>query len=199
METCEPPSRPERTPRLVMETAPQLPHASQIGDRIEPGSEARQWKMSYRLTVLVALQDGADPAHVPENAAGVLANYWEGIGTLVRAGHLDGRLLWDANGNVCQAWWRELGPLCLRVRADERDPAIYENFEGLAQAMHNMDVRAGSAPRFDDVTTVASLERRVASTRESLRLEQSLRTVILASPEVVPTAPPATAENLTQP
>jgi hypothetical protein len=156
----------------------------------------REWGserfLSHRLNVLVALQDGTDPAHVPDAAATTLSNYWESIGTLARAGHLDRRLLWDAIGNVCEAWWRYLGPQCLRVRADEGDSAVYENFEWLVQAMHKMDLRAGSARSFDEVTTAAWIAGRVASTREQLRLEQSLRTVILASPDAVPTVPPAT-------
>ena len=40
----------------------------------------REWNserlLSYRLNVLVALQDGRAPAHVPDAAAGMLASYW---------------------------------------------------------------------------------------------------------------------------
>ena len=77
--------------------------------------------LSYRLNLLVALQGGADPAHVPDAAAGTLSNYWEAIGALARAGHLDRRLLWDNHGNSCQLWWGYLGPYCRATRARMED------------------------------------------------------------------------------
>lgn len=163
----------------------------------------REWNserfLSHRLNLLVALKDGTDPAHVPDAAATTLSNYWESIGILARAGHLDRRLLWDAIGNVCGAWWNYLGPQCLRVRADEGDSALYENYEWLVKAMHHMDLRAGSARSFHEVMTPAWIEGRIASTGEQLRLEQTLRTVILASAQVAPTAPPATTVPPTAP
>jgi hypothetical protein len=84
------------------------------------------------VDLLVALQDGADPGHVPEAAAATLSNYWEGIGTLARAGHLDRRLIWDNHGNTCKIWWGYLGPQCRATRARLEDPAICEHFEWLA-------------------------------------------------------------------
>ncbi len=133
-----------------------------------------------------------DPADVPGAAAGTLANYWEGLGTLTRAGHLDRRLLWDNHGNSCQAWWGYLGLYCIAMRARFEDPAVYENFEWLAAAMDAIDRRAGRRVPYNVALLTALLDRSVDSTRESLRTEQSLRTVIIASPEVVPAEPPAT-------
>ena len=157
----------------------------------------REWHaerlLSYRLNVLVALRDGADPAQVPDAAAGMLSNYWEGIGTLARAGHLDRRLLWDIHGNTCQLWWAYLAPYCRAARAQMVDPAIYANFQWLAAEMDSLDRRAGTGVIYDDAMLTASLDRNVIHARERLRVEQSLRTVILASPETVPTMPAPTA------
>jgi hypothetical protein len=147
----------------------------------------------YRLDVLTALRDGTDAAHVPTGGATGLANFWEGMGTLVRPGHLDRRLLWDADGNTCQIWWAYLAPWCLQIRKDLGDPAIYENFEWLAQAMREMDVRAGSTRSFADVTTPAWIESLIASAGEQLRVELALRTVINAAPDAVSVAPPGHA------
>jgi hypothetical protein len=44
---------------------------------------------------------------------------------------------------------------------------------------------------YDEARLAAMLDGAVNNTRERLRIEQSLRTVILASPEAVPAAPPA--------
>jgi hypothetical protein len=68
-------------------------------------------------------------------------------------------------------------------------PAIYENFEWLSGEME----RGGKSVIYDEARLTAGLDGDVNSTRESLRIEQSLRTVILASPEVMLAAPPAPA------
>ena len=160
----------------------------------------REWGserlLSYRLKCLVALQDGADPAHVHDAAAGTLCNYWEAIGTLARAGHLDRTLLWDNHGNTCQLWWGYLGPYCRATRARLEDPAIYVNFEWLAAEMDSMDRRAGTGVIYNEAVLTAMLDGGVNNTRERLRIEQSLRTVIIASPEAVRAAPPATASTV---
>jgi hypothetical protein len=144
--------------------------------------------LRHRLAVLTALRDGTDAAHLPTGAAGALGNYWESIGSLVRPGHLDRRLLWNADGNGCQMWWAYLAPFCLQIRKEFGDPAIYENFEWLAQAMREMDVRAGSTRNFNDVTTPAWIEAYLAAARERLQVELALRTVISATPDAVSVA-----------
>jgi hypothetical protein len=99
----------------------------------------REWNserlLSYRLNVLVALQYGVDPAHVDDAFSAMLGNYWEGMGTLARAGHLDRSLLRENHGNTCQLWWGYLGPYCRALRARMEAPALYENFEWLSGEM----------------------------------------------------------------
>ena len=46
---------------------------------------------------------------------------------------------------------------------------------------------------YDEARLTAMLDGGVNNARERLRIEQSLRTVVIASPEAVPAAPPATA------
>lgn len=74
---------------------------------------------------------------------------------------------------------------CRRQRDTDRDPAVYENFEWLAGVMKEMDRREGSDRSFEGMSTAAALDERIASIRERLQIERSLRTVIVASPEVV--------------
>ena len=57
------------------------------------------------LDALVALRDGVDPAHLPVSSSGAIGGYWERVGGLVRRGHLDAGLLWDASGSYCEFWW----------------------------------------------------------------------------------------------
>jgi hypothetical protein len=143
----------------------------------------REWDserfLSYRLAVVVALKGGAYPAGVPGAAAVTLGNYWEGIGALVRAGHLDRKLLWDSNGNACQLWWEYLGPYFQSTRARLGDPAILENFEWLARQMSSMDRRAGLVVAYGGARLPAALDDIIGNTRERLRVERSLsRTVV---------------------
>jgi hypothetical protein len=56
-----------------------------------------------------------------------------------------------------------------------------------------MDRRAGTGVIYNEARLTALLGGFVTGTRERLRIEQSLRTVIFASPEAVPAAPAATA------
>ena len=128
------------------------------------------------------------PALVHDAVGGTLCNYWEAIGALARAGHLDRRLLWDNHGNTCQLWWGYLGPYCRATRTRFEDPAIYANFEWLAAEMDARDRRAGTRVNYDEAMLSGLLDRGVTNTRERLQIEQSLRTVILASPEAVPAA-----------
>jgi hypothetical protein len=159
----------------------------------------REWNserfLLYRLNLLVALRDGADPAHLPEAAAHTLTNYWEEIGTLARSGHLDRRLLWDNRGTACRHWWGYLGPFARATRARLEDPTIAVDFEWLADQMQAMDRRMGVDVIYDEARLAAMLDGDITITRERIRIEQSLRTVIYASSDAVPAAPAATAED----
>ena len=160
----------------------------------------REWNserfLLYRLNFLVALQDGADPAHLPEAAAQTLTNYWEEVGTLARSGHLDWRLLWNNRGDACRRWWGYVGPFARATRARLEDPTIAVDFEWLAGEMQEMDRRAGVGVMYNEARLSAMLDGDISNARERVRIEQSLRTVILASPETVPAAPPATAASV---
>ncbi len=46
-----------------------------------------------RIGVLVAIRDGAAHADVPDSPAAAIANFWEKVGALVRAGHIDQSLV----------------------------------------------------------------------------------------------------------
>ena len=164
----------------------------------QTGAWEREWYserfLLHRLNVLVAFQDGGDPANLPEAAARTLTNYWEEIGALARSGHLDRRLLWDNQGNSCRHWWGRLESWARATRARHEDPTLAVDFEWLAGEMQAMDRRAGVGLIYDEARLSAMLDGELNSTRERIRIEQSLRTVILASPEPAPAAPAAATE-----
>src|SRR5690349_13915420 len=47
----------------------------------------------------IARRDAADPTAVPFAARYGLANFWEKVGALAKAGHADPELLWDLFGD----------------------------------------------------------------------------------------------------
>ena len=100
----------------------------------------------HRRTVLIALRDGPDRAVLPEGAASSVGNYREEIAALVRAGHLDGDLLWNQYGTTAQGWWSVLGPYARAVRDRNNDPTNYGDFEWLVGILDEMDRRAKAAP-----------------------------------------------------
>lgn len=57
-----------------------------------------------RLTVMLALQENADLTDFPV-AWGVVGDFWEAIGYLVRAGHVDRHLVNEYFFNNIRLWW----------------------------------------------------------------------------------------------
>jgi hypothetical protein len=146
--------------------------------------------LRHRLDVLLALRDGTDPALLPVAAANATGDYWERVGTLARGGHLNRKVIDNPN---CQLWWATLAPNVRKVRAEWGDPKIGEDFEWLAAEMAEMNRRESSEIIPYAEMLGAKLEGRITATRDAIRVEQALRTFILASPEAVTVAPPAPA------
>lgn len=145
-----------------------------------------EWKSErntrYRLDVLTALRDGTDQAHIPAAAAGALGDFWEKIGALARQGHLDQKLLWSLSGSDCPGWWSILEPFARRLRGEHDDPLILEHFEWLAGRMASQDRKAG-LPQREGGPVLAGWLEGIALCEHQLRVEQSLRTVLVAPPE----------------
>jgi hypothetical protein len=148
--------------------------------------------LRYQLDIYVALRDGVDQAALPRAAATTLGNFWETYAMLARRGHLDPKVLWHEYSNVVAMWWATLAPTIRTFRTQTGNPQIFDEFEWLAELMAAMDRRAG-APAFDASRLTLDLGGRIASIQDRLRVEQSLRTVILASPDMEVITQPAPA------
>jgi hypothetical protein len=143
----------------------------------ELGSERM---IRFQLATLVALRDGADPAHLSRGTTSAIWVFWEKTGALARHGHLDPKLLWDGSGSAVLDWWLTFAPFAKRVREEAKSPAFLENFEWLAGRMAELARRAGSASDLDD--PAATRDGRIAWLTERLRIEEALRSVQVASP-----------------
>jgi hypothetical protein len=156
------------------------------------GAFDREWREEQYnqvcLEILTALRSGVDPAHIPEGLAVSIGAFWEKIGGLVKAGHIDPELLWNGSGGDCAVWWTTLAPVTRRLRAQVEGPTYLENFEWLAGIMNSRNLRAGLRPT-DEAWLASNMERRIHMFQDLIRVQQSLRTVVIASPGAVPSAP----------
>jgi hypothetical protein len=161
----------------------------------------REWASErmtrFQLDILLALREGADPARVPYASAHAVGTFWEKVAYLIRRGHIDRKLLWNVSGSNCQIWWTTLAPWARERRAETDDPTIAEHFEWLFEAMTELDRRAGVAPQ-DEAQLASRLGRRITVSQGQLRVEQELRTVILASPDTVSVAQPLATSAVAQ-
>ena len=178
----------------------QLSMARSAGAREQVTSFEREWgserMIRHKLAILVALRDGAGPADFgdAEASAWAVGNWWEGIGNLARLGHLDPKLLWDGGtAGESMMWWVILRPDAERRRAGGGGPTYWHNFEWLSGVMAEFERRAGGV-LFDEAEIAGNLGRRISINLNLLRVEEALRTVIVASPDAMTAAqPPAPA------
>jgi hypothetical protein len=158
----------------------------------------------YRLEVLEAYEAKADPASVSVFAFQRVREFWEATSGLARRGHLNRDLLATALASDCLLWWMTLQPWVMaekKTAEKETKPhsiwkwrprTRYQDFDWLRTLMAKMSHEAG-LPTYDTAESIEPLTRqRISGNRELIRVEEALRTVIIASPDAV-TAPSAPA------
>ncbi len=147
--------------------------------------------MRHQLAILVAARDKVD---IPSGSGVAIGNYFEGLGALGRSGHLDVTLLWRVFGLITLRWWAVLEPFFQRQRV-EHGGSVFEDFEWLVGAVGKMDRRSGRT--FNDATYVAVwLESGVIEgLQDNLAIEQSLRSLIIVSPDDPANARPVAAST----
>ena len=75
----------------------------------------------------------ADKRHVEvRQAANLIGNTFENIGSMVKNGILDQRLVMDIYSWIIYGYWQRLSGLIALARVAADEPAIYENFEYVA-------------------------------------------------------------------
>jgi hypothetical protein len=155
----------------------------------------------YQLAILLALRDQVD---IPLGAGVSVGNYFEGLGSLSRSGHLNLKLLWRVFGLVTVRWWTALEPFVQRQRVDN-GVSVFEDFEWLAGMLTSMDRRAGRNLTIDaDYVANWLAGGAIEGLQDNVRVEEALRSVTIApshgldtvqSAEAAAAAPSLTAES----
>lgn len=134
-----------------------------------------QWEsermLRHRLATYLALRDGGSRSNVPPNAAYFIADFWESLGALTRAGHVDPRLVKETYGLTCRSWWWILGPLIDAERVASGDPTVYAHFEWVADRMYQL----GYTVPIDQAFIDRGIEERIASTQASIKDLETMR------------------------
>ena len=130
-----------------------------------------------RLGALLAIRDGTAPTDIPDSPATAIANFWEKLGALVRAGHIDRTLIAEGFSGA-NDWWGILAPWVRKVRVEDANPSLFEHFEWLAGSL----VQLHPALAFDQGRFDRGLEQRILAIEADLRDLVAMRTATEVSP-----------------
>jgi len=131
----------------------------------------------YTLEVYRALRSAVAPEDLPEAASSFLINFWENVASLVRAGHVDRKLVYEYMGSRCRWWWTALAADTRRAREVAQDPAVGEHFEWLAGVMAQLDKEGNVGAPYDPAHLMSTLDRRIQNAEGSIRVAEELRAV----------------------
>jgi hypothetical protein len=133
-----------------------------------------------RVAALIAIRDATPPADIPPRVLDI-ADFWEGVGHLVRSGHLDAELVGEQRGQSIRMWWGWVGPLVAAERQRREAPWIARDFEWLAGRMAELDVAAGRTTSFDAAYLTRMLPSMLAYNRDMVALAEETRAVTAAA------------------
>jgi hypothetical protein len=130
---------------------------------------------------------------IPLGAGVSVGNYFEGLASLSRSGHLDLKLLRRVFGLVTVRWWSVLEPFVQRQRVDN-GVSVFEDFEWLAGMLTSMDRRAGRNLTIDAAYVANWLASgAIEGLQDNVRVEEALRSVTIAPSHGLDTAQPVAA------
>src|SRR5262249_3390636 len=130
--------------------------------------------LRHRLAVLMAIQDGAD-LDAMHDAIGPIGNFWEGVGFLVRDGHVQLRLVSRAFCVPVRMWWAALAPTVALWDTEENESGVWSDFKWWAELMDENDRKAGKQRDFGEDFLRTSLPSAIATNTKALRTAEALR------------------------
>jgi hypothetical protein len=135
-----------------------------------------------KLAHLLALRDEAPDADLL-TLAEPIGNFWDHVGSLVRAGHLSLPLVYEHVGSQCQTTWNLLEPQVHDMQATD-GAGVWDNFAWLAAQCARLRQASGK----DDGSLTSEMFREripeiIASLRQSIAHFEATRAVMVAPPQ----------------
>jgi hypothetical protein len=134
------------------------------------------------LEICLALKSGVKPEDLPEGPVSYMQDYWENVAGLVRAGHLEARLLDRFAGGQCRWWWAALEANVRNYRYVTGNARSGEHLEWLAQTMARMERKTGLTRVVDEAAIARGLDRTIDRSRARIRIAEELRSVTAPPP-----------------
>lgn len=147
-----------------------------------------------RLAIYVALRDGGPDADLTDLAIPI-GNFWDGVGGLVRAGHVELAVASEGLGLAARLWWTLLEP-AVRTSQAEFGSGVYEHFEWFAAEAHRFLGVRGSTPgdALDRQRVIATSARQIAAIQARIAEIEAMRTVTLAPARPTADSAPAVTD-----
>jgi hypothetical protein len=135
-----------------------------------------------RLALYRAVADGGDLSVITVP----IGNFWENIGALVRAGHIELPVVWEYLGSSCRTTWGLIDGEVRRVQAEE-GTTIWQHFVWLNGELERLDRLHGDLQeRYTRAFLMPQLPRFIASMRATLDTLEAMRTALVTAPEASP-------------
>lgn len=149
-----------------------------------------------RVAVYTRLAEQGPDADI-SSAAVAIGNFWENVGSLVRAGHVEMSVVYEGLSAAGRAWWVLLEAQIRRIRA-EQDPAVFEHFEWMVGEFVRLDRENGvPGAAWTRDAVLARIPNLMERERVAIAEFEAMRTVTLAAPAPAPvTVAAPVAESL---
>lgn len=114
---------------------------------------------------------------MPLAAMVAIGNFWESVGTLVRLGHVDPRLVYDSLGNSSRFWWALMEDGVRGARAESESSDLLVRFEWLAGVFARFAERDGAQADFTRAGVIEGIGEQIEAMEDRLRLLEASRAI----------------------
>jgi hypothetical protein len=126
-----------------------------------------------RVRVARAFLVGEAP---PPGPAGLIGDYWEGVASLVRGGHVDAVVVYESLGPSLRFSWALLQAETRRVQQEE-GATTWVHFEWLAGLFDGLAARDGVPASIDRGAVIKHLPDLIASYEAQIRMAEESRMI----------------------
>jgi hypothetical protein len=120
---------------------------TRLEDRFQsPHFLARRRSAARHVVDALFAESDAVEAGVFDRASYDVANFFENVGYLQRSGVLRAESVWHTFGMAARVYWAAYAPTARKMREEQNDPTVYEDFERLDRLVTDMSGERGMPP-----------------------------------------------------